>query len=256
MKFPGFKQGDRIAALVVRKPKATVVEASPQSLVERDELLAKAVAVVPYDTPDRNAVAAETVVAMRRRVKAVKAAREELAGPLRETLDKLMDIQKAYCGPLEAEIDRIETLAGEFDGRQKEAARKAEAAASAELKRLEDERRSSEAALETAKGRKAETIERGLEENRAKFNELVVAKAPEPAKARGQTTREVLKWELVDKEAAFRAMPHLFDVTIRPSAVNACCVPGAGKTKDDPETELYAGIRCWWEKSTTFADRG
>jgi hypothetical protein len=68
---------------------------------------------------------------------------------------------------------------------------------------------------------------------------------PEVIKARGQSVRARLCFEVLDAIAVFKARPELCEVTVKPSAVQACC----------KATDVIPGLRLWSENRSTFSSR-
>ena len=106
--------------------------------------------------------------------------------------------------------------------------------------------------LAEASPRQAVKLEAEIERKETQFNVLIRSESPQAVKASGQGRRQVLNIEVVDKHAAFKGMPHCFDIVPKMAVLKACCIPADTATELKPETTLYAGIKCWWSKETTF----
>ena len=252
MKMIGQNPVQKPAKLVGQKLKLPVFSATPESIAERDLLLHKALAVSTVSTSEQNLAAANVVTEMRRRVKAVKAARVELAAPIDKARASLIQIEKDYCAPIEAEIKRIESASGEWLDAEEKRVEQEEKARAAEVLRLENERKVLEASKTTSTPKQVASIEKKLDKTENQFQSLVRQDLPEVERAKGQSRRDVLNVVVVDLKAAYAAMPHCFDIVPKKAVLNACCVPGSDKNEANKETKLYPGVECWWIRETTF----
>ncbi len=239
MNFTGQKKQKPISKLVARRMPAVKIEPTPQALAERDELLAKAIALPDSFDSATNALAGTVVVELRDRVKAVGAQRMELTRPLDAAKGRLIEVEREYCDPLKAQIDRLQKAGGAY--------------ADAERKRVEAE--------EAERRKAAEALAKAETEQDDFFgvDPVAVAQAAEtlpavaaPSRAKGQADVPVLHVEITDKAAAFKARPDWFSVEPRMGVIKQCAIPAADRTAENPETTLYPGVKCWWERRTIY----
>ena len=81
----------------------------------------------------------------------------------------------------------------------------------------------------------------------AKANVQAVIAAPEPVmeKAKGQTTKQVLRYEVTDILALVKARPDLCKIEAKASAINSTCHPNLP----------IPGLKLWFENVSTYTTR-
>ena len=184
----------------------------------RNELAIEARCITSIATAGENDTARNIAVEIRTHVKEVEAARVSLTKPLLDGQRMLKKLADDHVAPLEAELQRLQRLATVFLVEE-------EARVAAEMA----------ARLELA----AEAV------SDSDFAIISNEALPVEARAQGQTLRKVLKYEVLDIHAIYRARPELCNLTIKASAVNSTCVP-----------ELpVPGLRLWFETASTFSTR-
>ena len=255
MKFTGQKPSLALAKIIKQPIKVKQLEMNPEALIERDKAVAKAREVVTCNDASQLQLVRDNVIELRRRVKAVRESRKQITKPLDEARAQAIQIEDDYCLPLEAEIDRFQKLADEHQEQEDKRIAAAAQARTDELNRLDAERHAAEVKLESATGKQATKLEMIIEEAENNFSVAVRQDLPEASRAKGQTRRADVVVEIVDKAAAFAAMPFCFDVTPKQSVLKAHCVPAETATEQQPETKLYPGVKCYWKRSTVFTDR-
>jgi hypothetical protein len=155
-----------------------------------------------------------------------------------------------------AEIDRLEAIRREEERKANEVAeriaeenRLAEEAARATEAKITNQKQLA-AAIKAEAARKAEADKRQAEADAAaeaarKASEASQAKIREalPAvhKPGGMTTKRVMRYEVTDIHAVYKAKPELVKLEIKPSAVIAVCFP------EHP----VEGLRLWWADDTS-----
>jgi hypothetical protein len=224
----------------------------------RNVLVLKAQDVAKVDSPLANTEAGEVCRDIRKHLKSVEATRQELTAPLLEGQRLLKALSDDHIEPLKAELSRIEGLATAFQLAEQERIAKEERERLAEVARLETER---QAAIQKAQETLVEAPA-GSPDDEAAYEQSRQAQAqadaladqqralltqPVPAvqKARGQQTRKVLKYEVLDIKAVYAARPELCTLEIKPSAVLATC---------DPAYPIV-GLRLWWEDKSVFTTK-
>lgn len=81
---------------------------------------------------------------------------------------------------------------------------------------------------------------------------VVRAPAPEQHKIGGMSNRRVMKYEVTDIAALYKARPELCKpLEVKPSAIQAVCVPRFPSTSNEVDTETVLGLKLWWEDSTS-----
>lgn len=253
MKLAGQKPVVALAKLISGKLKPTKLAMTPEAAAERDTLVAKSNALAKPTDAASQVVVRDCVVEMQERVKAVGKMRKELTRPLDETTAAAIAIEREYCAPLLVEIERLKRATDAFQDEEDRRVAAAEQARLAELKRLDNERKAAEAKLAEASPRQAAKLEAGAAQAETRFNELIRSEGAVAVKATGQSRKSVLRWEIVDAKLAYEKNPHFFNPPEpRANVINQCAIPDAERTEANPETAMYPGISCWWEKTTVF----
>jgi hypothetical protein len=160
---------------------------------------------------------------------------DELAAPVKEQMDR---VGKLVANFQRAELERVERerkAREEAEQKAMEEARKAAAEAAAKAKALQNE-----AELEAAI--KAEAEAKAKE---AEMYRTLTAPQPTAQKAAGSVTKKVLRYEVTDIHALYKAAPHLVKLDPNISAIKSICTP----------TTSLPGLRVWEELDTTFRSR-
>ena len=194
--------------------------------------------------------AVDAARSIRTHIKEVESTRTSLTKPLLDAQRALKALADDYCTPLVDEQRRVERMVTDFQASEarrvaaEEQARR-EAIAKLEQERLEAEQQAREAAskmtseeeLESALKREAEAKEAALQAHAA-----IVAPLPEAQKARGASTRKVMRYEVLNVHHLYKARPDLCKLEAKPSAILATCVP---------ETPV-PGLKLWWDSATSI----
>jgi hypothetical protein len=224
----------------------------------------------------------EMGMALRRPLKAtqdqIKAIEDDYCKPLEERQGKLENLVTGYA---RAEAQRV---AEEERKRQDEVRRihaeqqAIEAKARQEKERIEREARLREEAAQQAAAQAATARERfqaGIAEEKRRQEaeaarieaeaEIEKARADSLAavsaiatpivehKVTGAATKRVVRWEVTDEKALFKARPELFKIDLKKSAVNATCFPNSYEaTFDAPDVVSIPGLKLWFEHETVI----
>jgi polyribonucleotide nucleotidyltransferase len=86
---------------------------------------------------------------------------------------------------------------------------------------------------------------RKLEVAKAATTEIINAPEPVMEKAKGQTMKQVLKWEVTDLMELVKHNPQLCKIEPKASAINSTCHPNL----------KIPGLRCWFENVSTYTTR-
>ena len=220
-----------------------------EMILNRNEYLQNADAIKSVTTAEQNQCAGECVVEMRKHVKAIEEMRVTRTRPLLDAQKLLKGFYDSHSENLLAEIGRLQRLGTAFiesENRRVEAEEK---------KRREEFEAAQRAqfALDDAARKAAESgsITQQMLANRkleaAKVSVQAVINAPEPVmeKAKGQTTKQVLKFEVLDILALVKARPDLCKIEAKASAINSTCHPNLP----------IAGLKLWFENVSTYTTR-
>ena len=216
---------------------------------QREQFLLCASGIKSITTADANSMAGQTVVEMRKHVKEIESQRKERTKILDDAKKLLMDFFGSHNQPMIDQIDRLQKLGNNYIEEQQ---RKV---AAEEKKRREEFEAAQRAqfALDDAARKAAEqgSITQQMIANRkleaAKANVQAVIAAPEPVmeKAKGQTTKQVLRYEVTDILALVKARPDLCKIEAKASAINSTCHPNLP----------IPGLKLWFENVSTYTTR-
>jgi hypothetical protein len=223
---------------------------SPDVQTERNALVLSAAEIKAVTTSSQNNRAGQTVVAMRKHVKATTADRMTITRRFDDAKKIVMDFFEAHNLPLEGEIIRLQRLGTAFvesENRrvaieEKKRGDEFEAKLKAEMEAL--------AAAEKAATPVQEMIaNRKLEIAQAATMKIINAPEPEVEKAKGQSFKQVLKWEIDESTggilALVKARPDLCKIEAKASAINAVCHPNLP----------VPGLKLWFENVSTYTTR-
>jgi len=203
----------------------------------RNKMVLRASRIAPVvDAPTQNTAA---VVArdIHTHVQAVRAAGLALRRPLQKALKMIKAVEDDHVQPLLEHQGRIEAEISQFQ--------------TEEMRRVAEEERAQREQLRAKLNAQAQAEASGNGEAQAALavREVLALPLPEPVKAAGVATKRVVKWIVTDKAALFKARPELFNVEVRPSAINATCFPQEKATVDQPDGKI-PGLLIWWELET------
>jgi hypothetical protein len=212
----------------------------------RDALVADARRITAVESVADQDLAATIGSTLQREIKAVVAARKELAEPLNQAAKRLIALEDEHNAPLLAEKDRLGKLVGAFKKAEDERVENEKRQRREAIERLENERKAALAVSESFKGQLDEVADvqaqqRAFEAQEAAM-ELMRKPDPAPVKAKGSVTKKTLGWRVLDIHALYAARPDLCKVEPKPSAILATC---------DPAREI-PGLELWWENTTNF----
>lgn len=178
------------------------------------------VSQIQVNSEETLAEAAEWNGRMKSRVKRIEEIRKEWTGPLNEQVKKLNRIFKAQMEPLIAAMNELQKKCIEY---QEEKERKAREEAERQRKIQEEEERKKREEAERLRkeAEKADAEEKARLEAEAKKKEEEAEKAldvaPVEAPKQNVTTesgkmsfKKIWKYEIVDRQAAMKAFPHMF----------------------------------------------
>jgi len=219
----------------------------------RNQLVLVAQAITRITDTKTNLAARNAAVTIRDHLKQVEAERVRLTKPLLTGQRLLKSLSDDHVAPLEAELSRLERLAADWLLAEQRRVEREKAAQDAELTRLMQERLALEArAARAASELTSEAdLARAIEiEARAKEAALAVqTQAAEPLarvdKARGQSLKEVMCYEITDIVALWKAKKDCVKLVPSAAMIQELCVPGDGTP----------GIRTWFESRSTYSTR-
>lgn len=239
MKLTLFKQPFSLPALL-----SITAEAEEK----RNALAIAAGKVKSVTTPDAQAIASAAAVNIQAHIKQVRETGLDFRRPANDFVALIKRTEDDYLKPLLEEKDRLGKLLADFAESevrrvQEEEKKRQEELQRAEDARIEAERRAAIAAFEAEESgakkdvKAAEKLQKQADKAEAKVQAVIAAPAPERSKAAGVSTRRVLCWEVTDINALVKARPELCNITAKPSAIQALCIP---------ETPV-PGLRLWWQ---------
>lgn len=206
--------------------------------------------IVVVNSPATQANATAIAVSAQGFLKRLEASRKDVKAPILAIGKKIDALADELAAPVKAEMNRVGQMVAKFQ--QAEAIRveqerkereKAEREAM-DLARLaaEEARQAADKITTESDMTKAIEAEETAKQLEAEMYSTLTAPQPKAIKAEGSVVKKVLKYEVLDITAAFKAAPHLFKVEIKPSAVNSTC------TKDT----VIPGMRFWEEIGASF----
>ena len=244
---------------------------------QRNDIALKAVAINAITSPEHNELARASAVAIRKYIKDVEATRVELTAPALDWQRRLKSLADEHLQPLKDELKRLEGLATAFLEAEAARVRKEEELRQAAFQKAQQEQFEAQDRAAKAEARaaalaapvaaseadplsnapvvpsaKAEAaMERAdaargkVDAAAAKVQHIISAPAPAMEKAKGQSLRQVLEYEVLDIHAVYAARPELCKLEISPAAVKATC---------NPKFHVN-GLRLWWRNASTFSSR-
>jgi hypothetical protein len=220
----------------------------------RNELARRAIGVKTVSTAAENDVGGAVAVALRGYLKDVEKLRVELTAPLLGGQRMLKATCDDHIAPLQEQLDRIEGLCKQFNKEEQDRVAAAEKLRQEAIAKAEKERQDAQAKLDAAAAKahtqkgyaKAAAAAETLQVAEDKARAVITAPLPVAARAKGQTVKKVLKYEVLDIRAVYAARPELCKLEIKPSAVVSTCVP------EIP----VPGLKLWWEEDVSFSSRG
>jgi len=222
---------------------------APEVQKERDELHLISTAILSVTTKDKNEYAGKRVVAMRKHVKETTAQRLLITRRFDDAKKIVMDFFEEHNRPLQAETDRLQKLGNNYIEDQQ---RKVKAE---EKKRREEfeaaQRRQFELDEAARKAEESGSIAQQMVANRKleaeKANVQTIIATPDHVieKAKGQTTKQVLKWEVTDLMELVKHNPQLCKIEPSASAIKSTCHPSLP----------VSGLKLWFETETIYTTR-
>jgi len=226
---------------------------SAESEEHRNKLVLAAKTVTSITDNQTNLAARNAAVSIRECLKETEAERVRLNTPLLRGQRTLKAMSDEFCEPLVQELDRLERLAAAFMEDEKQRVARESAEQDSKLARLLQEQTVAAAASAQAASNITNEAElaRALEiEAKARETALAVQTAvavplPKEERARGQSSRQVLRWECTDIVALYNARPDLVKLTPSASLIQELCVPECP----------VPGLKMWWENKATYSTR-
>lgn len=254
-----------------------LISISAEAEENRNQIALTASNVTAITSPEQNELARTSAVAIRKYIKDVESVRQELTKPALEWQRRVKELADDHLQPLKDELDRLQTLATAFiEAENKRVAAEEEMRRKAFLKaqqeQFEAQERAAKAAAKAAAlaapvtaavndpltnaivepsakaeaaAAKAEVEQQKAEAAADKVQSIISTPAARVEKAKGQSVRQVLCYEVLDIHEVYKARPELCKLEISPAAVKSTC---------DPKFPV-AGLRLWWENKSTFTTR-
>jgi hypothetical protein len=218
-------------------------------------LLAKSRAITTVTTAAQNADAGAAVRNLRTHIKGVEAVRVQLTRPLLDGQRLIKALADEHCKPLEDEVRRVEGLGTAYAEAENRRVAAAEAARQATFQRAQQEQfAAEEAARKAAERAKTDAglavaikAEEKAQAAAAKVDSIITAPVPEANRAKGQSLKQVLKWEVTNIRALAAARPDLVRMEPNAAGIQSTCVPNM--------PNLPPGLKLWWDNKGTYASR-
>jgi len=199
---------------------------------ECDALVVRASDIKSVTTAESNQAAGEVVTAMRTHSKTITAERMKRTKVLDDAKKLLMNFFGSHNEPLEKEIERLQRLGTDYLN-----AENRRVAAEEEKRRKEFE--AAQQAQFSATTPAQEMIAR------RKVQNIIATPEPEANRTKGQTMKQVLKWEVTDLMLLVKHNPQLCKIEPSPSAIKSTCHPNLP----------IPGLRCWFENEAIYTTR-
>ncbi len=209
-------------------------------------MLTAATGIKAVTSAELNEVAGQVVREIRTYIKSVEAMRQTLTKPLLDGQRLLKSLADDHLAPLIEQQKRIEKLATNFLESEQRRVEAEERERRESFLKAEQER----IALEEKARNGSTLLERMTAQRKATFAEsqvqaIIAAPEPEMQRAKGQTMKQVLRYEVLDIHAVYKARPELCNLEIKPAAVRATCFP------EMP----VPGLKLYWENQSVFTSR-
>lgn len=205
------------------------------------------------DSPATQASATAKAVGAQKFLKELEACRKAVKAPVLELGRRIDGLADELAAPVKEQMDRVGRLVAKFQ--QAEAVRveqerierekREREAMEAARKAAEAERKAAEAMQTDTDLQKAIEAEAAAKQAEAEMYKTLTTPAPAPIKAAGSVTKKVLRYEVTDIHALYKAMPHLVKLEPNVSAIKACC----------RATQQVPGLRLWEELDTNFRSK-
>ena len=219
---------------------------SPDVQTDRNALVSSAAEIKAVINSSQNNRAGQTVVAMRKHVKATTADRMTITRRFDDAKKIVMDFFAAHNENLENEIIRLQKLGTAFVESENRRV------AIEEKKRKDEFEAKLKAEMEAQRTLNMATTpvqemiaNRKFEIAKAATMEVINAPEPEAAKAKGQSFKQVLHYEVTDILELVKHNPQLCKIEAKASAINAVCHPNLP----------VPGLKLWFENVATYTTR-
>ncbi len=227
-----------------------IIGITEEAETERNELALAAQAITSITTSQEQNRAVTVLRDVQTYINRVKATGLEYRRPANRMLEQICELEKDHLAPLIEAKENGSRLVTDFQQAEARRVAEEERKRSAEIARLEAERmaeeeaaRAAERNIETEADLEAAIVqEQAAKASEAQIQARIAEPLPTPQKAKGAATRRVMRWEVVDIVALYKARPELVRLEPNASAILSTCVP-----------ELNVpGLRLWWEDKTSI----
>ena len=173
-----------------------------------------------------------SVTSMRNHVKDLTAERMNRTKILDDAKKLIMNFFSDHISPIETEIERLKKLGNNF--------------AESERIRVAEEEAERQRKFEEAQQAQFNAVSPVQEMiARRKVETIIATPEPEVNRAKGKTTKQVLKWEVTDLMELVKYNPQLCKIEPKPSAINATCHPNLP----------VPGLNLWFETESNYTTR-
>ena len=212
----------------------------------RNSLLTQAVSATQIVTADQNDNAGQIVIQMRKHVKQLDEMRKKITTPLDDAKKIVKEFFDNHCADLSGEIIRLKKLGGNFIESENrrvalEEQKKRDEFLAAQKKQFEFD----EAAKFATTSFEKMMANHKLESAKAEVQSIIATPEPVMEKAKGQTMKQVLRYEVTDIFELVKARPDLCRIEAKASAINSTCHPNLP----------VPGLKLWFENQSTYTTR-
>jgi hypothetical protein len=201
-------------------------------VTEREQYLLCAGGIKSITTANENSMAGQTVVEMRKHVKAIEEMRTTRTRPLLDAQKLLKGFYDSHSENLLAEISRLQRLGTAYIEAENRRVAEEEAERQREFQEAQQAQFSAQTPAQEMLARR-------------KVNQVINTPEPEVNRAKGQTVKQILCYEVTDLMALVKARPDLCKIEAKTSAIKSTCHPNLP----------IPGLRLWFENQSIYTTR-
>lgn len=205
---------------------------TPEVSFNRNGLALSAYNIKSVTTAGQNQISGECVVKMRKHVKDVTADRMKRTKILDDAKKLIMDFYGEHCEILETEIKRLTNLGTNFIESENKRVAEEEAERQRKFKEAQEAQFNATTPVQEMIARR-------------KVQNIIATPEPEVQKAKGQSVKQALRYEVTDILELVRHNPQLCKIEVKASAINATCHPNLP----------VPGLKLWFENVATYTTR-
>lgn len=205
--------------------------------------------ILSVTTAEQNNLNGECVTSLRKLAKEVESMRTSKTRPLLDGQRILKQFFDSYSNPINDRIERLKKLGCQFiENENKRVAQEEEKRRQEFLEAQKKQFELDEAARNAAaQGSKLEQMiaNRKLEAAKSNVQAVIAQPEPEAARAKGQTMKQVLCYEVTDLMLLVKHNPQLCKIEAKASAIKSTCHPNIP----------VLGLKLWFESEASYTSR-